>query len=233
MQPKAKKQAGNKNVSGSRSQNPPRISSDGAKNGHAESISGIVSTDSSEGNQHAVGLYGQFLLPSSYHPSRKAPFQQLFLGHFISSFDNENLHRTPMKSWYKELPSILSASSFKAGQEAIRAATIMHYGVMTANVSIQTEGCRWYARALRGQRIDLQNERPALSTRMPTGEEVLSLVILSIFELVSSTTPMGWIDHLLAAAALLQMRKPENCQNGLVHLVFRTMRMTVVSSDHP
>lgn len=79
-----------------------------AKNGRASRISTIVNTDSGGGN--LLGMASQFLLPSSYPPSRTAPFLQRFLGHFLSSFDNRNIHRTQMRSWYERLPSILNSS---------------------------------------------------------------------------------------------------------------------------
>jgi hypothetical protein len=227
MKPKAKKKAGSKEIKDSNSQKAPTIASEEDQNDHVVRSSAIIKSVSPGGND--VGLYSQFLLPSSYQPSKMAPFQQLFVGHFISSFDNGKLHRNPMKSWYREIPTILVAPSYRNCHASIRAAMMVHYGVMTVNGSIQTEAYRLYAKALEGQRKFLQKDRLGLSRTMPNEGDILSPVVLSLFELVSSTTPTGWIDHQLGAASMIQMRKPENCRDGLVHLIFRSMRLTIVS----
>jgi hypothetical protein len=208
--------------------NLPVLSTD-TKHGRTAGTSGIVDTHSADGNQLPNELRGQFLLPAGYQPARGAPFQELFLSHFMSSFNNQSLHRTATKSWYEELPEVLSRSRYQAVIASIRAATMVHYGAMTANVSIQTEAYKWYAKALQGQRILLQKGRVALSKTMPTAEEILSPVVLSLFELVLSTTPTGWIEHILGSSTMLQLRKPENCQTGLSHLLFRSLRVSVVS----
>jgi hypothetical protein len=230
VKPNAKRPVVAKEDRNSSLQNLP-VSSTDAKHGHTAGTSGIVNTHSTDGNQLPSGLHAQFLLPAVYQPSRMAPFQELFLSHFISSFNNQSLHRTAMKSWYEELPEILSKSRYQAGIASIRAATMVHYGVVTVNVSIQTAAYRWYAKALQGQRTFLQKGRLVLSRTMPTAEEILSPVVLTLFELVSSTTPTGWIEHILGSATMLQLRKPENCQTGLAHLLFRSLRVSVVSLD--
>lgn len=226
MKPRAKR-AGIKECKDSNSQKVPTISSEEEQNDHVVRSPAIINSVSPSGNNH--WLYSQFLLPSSYQPSKVATFQQLFVGHFISSFDNGKLHRIPMKSWYREVPTILGAPSYENCHASIRAVMMVHYGAMTLNESIQTEAYRWYAKALEGQRKILQKDRLSLSRTMPNEGDILSPVVLSLFELVSSTTPTGWIDHQLGAASMMQMRKPENCRDGLVHLIFRTMRFTIVS----
>lgn len=108
---------------------------------------------------------------------------------------------------------------------------MVHYGVMTSNRSIQAEAFKWYAKALESQRSFLQKDHSLLSTIMPAAEEILSPIILALFELVTSTTPTGWIDHVMGAATMLQMRKAEHCQTDLAHLVFRTIRPTIVGAN--
>lgn len=171
----------------------------------------------------------EFMMPSPNQPSKSAPFQQLFLCHFISAFDNRNLHRTQMKSWYWELPVIVATSTCPAALHSIRAASMLHYGVLSKDISVQTEARRWYSRGLNSQRRLLESGSSKTNAIMPGAEEILSSVMLTLFELVVATTPLGWIQHILAAARMLIMRGPENCQSGLVHMLFRTMRMTVVS----
>lgn len=224
MKPKAKrsevKRSGDMN-----SQRPRSISSDNSQSPHSGGTNEIVSLD---GNQLPVVLRSQFLLPSSYQPSRTAPFEELFLDHFVSSFDTGRLHRTTTESWYSQLPAIYNTSSHQTSQDSIRAAITVHYGAMTTNTSIQTEAYRWYAKALEGQRTILQKDKLLPRISIPTEEEILTPVLLTLFELVATTTVTGWINHSLGSAAMLEMRRPENCQEGLAHLLFRAQRMTIV-----
>jgi hypothetical protein len=210
----------------SASQRESSISSDSTK-------SDLSGNSSVAGNQLASTMSMQFLLPSSYQPSKTAPFEQLFLDHFINAFDNRNFQGVPVGSWYDHLPAIYNTSPgspYQSCQDSTRAAMMIHYGVMTSSPSIQTEAYRWYAKALESQRTFLRRSRTGHSKIVPTAEEMLTPIILTLFELVSSTTPTGWMDHIMGAAAMLEMRGPENCQTGLAHLVFRTIRPTIVST---
>lgn len=227
MQPKPK-EAGAKGSGDNASQRESSVSSDDAKSNRSGGSLRAVNTASSVDNQLASAVSSQFLLPSSYEPSKTAPFEQLFLDHFIAAFDHRNLQGTPMRSWYDHLPAIYNTSPYQSCQDAARAAMMVYYGTMTSNPSIQTEAYRWYAKALESQRAFLQKDRLGLTKTMPAAEEILSPLILALFELVSPTTPTGWMDHIAGAATMLQMRKPENCQAGLAHLVFRTVRPTIV-----
>ena len=226
MNPKAKHKVVAKRDRVDRRQKP-NIPSNDAMNILSSSISDVSNIDPSTVPQLARS-YNQLLLPSSYQPSRAAPFQELFLGHFISTFNNRNLQRTSIESWYEELPRILNTSQYQTVIDSIRAVTMVHYGVITANMPVQTEAYRWYAKALKGQRIVVQKDWQSLSSRMPAGEEVLPPILFALFELVTLTTPTGFAEHIVAAAALLQLRKPENCQDGLAHLLFRTVRISLV-----
>lgn len=170
----------------------------------------------------------QFVLPTTYQPSKTAQFEQLFLSYFVSEFDHQKLQGLPTGSWYDHLPSIYSSTPYESCKESIRSTTMLHYGVMTKNQSIQTEAYRWYSKALESQRMFLRIDPLPPGQTMPAAEEALTAVILGMFELVSSTTPTGWINHFMGAASILQMRKPENCQTGLAHLVFRAMRPATV-----
>lgn len=108
---------------------------------------------------------------------------------------------------------------------------MVYYGVMTNDMSIQTEAYKWYAKALESQRKYVQKDTTALSKSVPAAEEIISPMILALFELVSSTTPTGWLNHVMGAATMLQMRRPDGCRTGLAHLVFRTTRPVVVSAQ--
>lgn len=229
MKPKMKKKAGAKGSGDSPSQRDQSVFSEDSKSGHTNGPSDISHTAPRSSKLVAGSAFGEFLFPTAYQPSKTAPFEQLFLDHFISAFDNRNLQRTPMGSWYDHLPAIYKTSPYQSCRESTRAAMMVHYGVMTSDVSIQTEAFRWYAKALESQRSFLRKDKLGHTKTMPAAEEILSPIILALFELVSCTTPTGWMDHVTGAATMLEMRRPENCQTGLAHLVFRTIRPTIVS----
>jgi hypothetical protein len=232
MKPKAKKKAGAKGGGGSGGQREPSVFSEDTKSDHSNEPSEAVNTTTRDSEQFVgCAASGQFLLPTAYQPSKTAPFEQLFLGHFISAFDNRNLQGTPTSSWYDHLPAIYNTSPYQSCQNSTRATMMVHYGVMTSNASIQTEAFKWYAKALESQRSFLEKDRLGLTEEVPAAEEILSPIILALFELVACTTPTGWMDHVTGAATMLEMRKPENCQTGLAHLVFRTIRTTIVRND--
>ena len=222
--------AGAKGSGDSNSQQEPSVFSDDAKSDHSHSSSETVSTAAHGSRQFVGSASRQFLLPTAYQPSKTAPFEQLFLDHFISAFDNRDLQGTPMGSWYDYLPEIYNTSPYQSCQDCTRAAMMVYYGVMTSNASIQTEAFKWYAKGLESQRSFLQNTTLGLTKPMPAEEEILPAIILALFELVSCTTPSGWMDHITGAATMLEMRKPENCQTGLSHLLFRTIRPTIASN---
>jgi hypothetical protein len=169
---------------------------------------------------------------TAYQPSRAEPFQQLFLSHFITSFDNRSLHRTQMPSLYWKLPEFLSSSVAPAAAQSIRAATMVYYGVITGDKAIKTAAYRMYSRALESQRLSLEvNKIGQSSTILPTAEMILAPLMLAHFELTTSTTPTGWLQHILGAGKMLELRGPENCCDGIIHLLFRTVRQTTVCID--
>jgi hypothetical protein len=170
-------------------------------------------------------------LPASYQPSRADIFQELFVSHFLASFDNSHLHRTKMPSLFSKLPSILSTSLNLAVLNSIRSAMMIHYGTLTNDVPIQKQAHRWYAQGIQSQRVLLERKGFPHSRSIPTAEDVLSPIMLAMFELVASTTPMAWSHHLHAAASMLELRGPESCQDGFAHVLFRSMRVTTVSCD--
>jgi hypothetical protein len=166
----------------------------------------------------------QFQLPSSYQPSRAAPFQQHFVSYLISSLRSPLLYQAHRQSWAFELPTLLTSGG-PTTVYSIRAAAMAFYGNLAGDESIQTDACRWYAMGLTSQRSLLQTGRPK---RMPTMEEIFAPIMFSMFEVVVCTDPNGWIHHLSAAGRMLEMRGPENCRDGIVHMLFRTVRLSSV-----
>lgn len=229
MKPK-KRKARAKGGGDSNSQRERSISSDETKSDCLGGSPKTAKLASSSGSKLPGAMNTEFLLPTTYQPSKTTLFEQLFLGHFISEFNHQKLQGIPTGSWYDHLPEIFNSTLNQSCKDSIRSTMMVHYGVMTNDRSIQAEAYKWYAKALESQRIFLQKDPLSLIQKMPTSEEALTPVILALFELVTSTTPTGWANHLTGAAAILQMRKAENCQTGLAHLVFRAVRPTMVST---
>jgi hypothetical protein len=231
MEPKQKKKARTKGKADSNSKRESSVLSEDSKSDFSGGSSrGATPVPPSSKTLARSSLSMEFLLPSSYQPSKAAPFAQLFLDHFISAFDTQKIMNSPVGTWFDYLPAIYNTSPYESCQDSTRATMMVYYGVMTNNMSIQTEAYRWYAKALESQRNFIQGDTTALPKTIPAAEEILSPIILALFELVSSTTPTGWLNHVMGAATMLQMRGPEGCQTGLAHLVFRAVRPVVVSA---
>ena len=78
------------------------------------------------------------------------------------------------------------------------------YGTLTGEVSIQSEAYRWYGGGLNSQRECLGG------TAIPL---VDAPMMISYLEIVTSTTPDGWMLHMEAAAAILVIMAVA-CQSG-------------------
>lgn len=163
-----------------------------------------------------------FQIPRYYQPSRVEPFQQHFFSLFIDYFS----HPDPGCSWVRDLPSVLNSTSSFTLKCSIRAAVMGLYGVLARDQSIQTESCRWYARALETQRrrVSELSNNVALD-----GSMVFISIMFAIFETAMSTVAGAWTRHACAAVKLIEMIGPESCQKGYLHHLFRTIRQTDVS----
>jgi hypothetical protein len=105
---------------------------------------------------------------------------------------------------------------------SVRATSMAFYGLLNNSLFIQTEARHTYAKALQCCRKELMSGG---------GEEgaLCATVMMCYFELVVKTTPAAWMTHLDAAVRILELIGAENCQEGFVHQLFRTVRLGVVS----
>ena len=53
-------------------------------------------------------------------------------------------------------------------------------------------------------------------------------VMMCHFEMMASSSPDGWMNHIEAAAGMLERLGPENCRLGLEHEMFLTVRLFMV-----
>lgn len=108
-----------------------------------------------------------------------------------------------------------------------------HYGKRTGNVSFQTNACRWYVKGLETQRLQSQQYQLQLANGKDindviTDASICAPIMFGIFETIMSTSLAAWAQHFKAAGKLLEMKGPEKCQRGLLHPLFRTVRLAAV-----
>ena len=134
--------------------------------------------------------------------------------------------------WFDKLPRLLTSPVPSPVTYSIRAVGMGFYGILTGNIPIQTDACRWYAKAVHSLRSLLQTRNfiGDVSTAVPTEDTACAPIMMSQFEIMASTTPTAWIQHVEAAAAMLVSRGPENCSLGLEHQMFLTVRLFMVSN---
>lgn len=162
-------------------------------------------------------------------PARADAFDQLFVSHFIDAFFGSArpslpIPNGPSKIWLHELPDFLASPCPSPVQYSIRAASMLSYGTITGDVSIKTEACRWYMRALQSLRHLLSLDDLGLSLYSPEST-VCAAVMLIHFETSAGTSPKAWLPHVNGAASLLEAQGPERCRDGFMHQIFRHLRL--------
>ena len=166
---------------------------------------------------------------SIQQPGRADIFDQLFVSHFIESFGFKAPGtNAPSQIWLDELAVFLTLPTPSLVRHSIRAGSMFFYGSLADDVSIQTEACKWYMRALQGLRDLLSQETSSF-----TGDVVCAVVMLTHFENLAITSTDGWFQHVQGAAMMLESGGPESCREGFLHRLFRHLRLLVVSKTQP
>jgi hypothetical protein len=166
-------------------------------------------------------------MPSYYQPSRAEAFEQLFFSHFFDSY-GRGIEMIGACSWLAKLPALMATSfSSSTMKYSARATSMAFYGLLNGEVSIQTEARKSYTTALETRRKDLFRDTNAIQA---SKEALCATVMMRYFEIVSKTTPLAWMQHLNAAAAMLEEIGPGGCQVGFAHQLFRTVRLGAVSA---
>ncbi|KAK1252214.1 hypothetical protein MKX08_003401 [Trichoderma sp. CBMAI-0020] len=166
---------------------------------------------------------------SALQPSRANAFDQFFVSHFIDAFFGSArpslpIPNGPSKIWLHELPGFLASPCPSPVQYSIRAASMLSYGTIAGDVSIKTEACRWYMRALQSLRHLLSLDDLGSSLYSPEST-VCAAVMLIHFETSAGTSPKAWLPHVNGAASLLEAQGPERCRDGFMHQIFRHLRL--------
>ena len=162
----------------------------------------------------------EYRLPTTYQLPKGDIFHQLYLAQFISS------HESDLHTWIKELPSLSCGPPDSTEAYAIRATSLAFYSKLTRSKDIEIEACKWYSKGLESQRNSLQL---VTKNRMTTSGSICAAIMLSFFESIICTTPMGWLLHHRAAEKMLDIIGPERCQSDWMFMFFRTLRKVSVS----
>jgi hypothetical protein len=148
--------------------------------------------------------------------------EQCFLGCFNSSY------HTNLVKWSEQTIQNPTSPALKF---AVRAGTMAFYGNLTKNVALQADASRWYSKAIQLERAlvatKVARQKGKLETVNP--EEIVTPMILALFESALCTSPMGWAHHCNAAAKQLEDIGPERCQTGVIFDIFRSVRLNMVS----
>ncbi|KAH8817482.1 hypothetical protein F5884DRAFT_779531 [Xylogone sp. PMI_703] len=171
----------------------------------------------------------EFPLPP-YPPSPTEALVQHFISHFIRTFGDT---RNAPPFWLDQLPELYASSMSGPFKDSVRAATTLFYGVLTRDIPIQTEANRHYAKALHGLRSRLESgnlptaQQATLASTVLTSNSMVicATIMMCHFEMMTSSSPHGWINHIEAAASMIEARGPENCRLGLEHQMFLTVRL--------
>jgi hypothetical protein len=164
-----------------------------------------------------------FKLPTTRQPSCQDIFQDVYVANFISA-QNATVH-----PWILELPNLTSlSSSYLSEVYGIRAATLALYARISHNLDLEVEAAKWYSQGLVAQQQELHLAMSTESYSPCCHKAIGAAVMFSYFESVITTVPMGWMQHYAAAIKMFEIAGPENCQTGLMHKFFRSVRVAAV-----
>ncbi|KAF4629248.1 hypothetical protein G7Y89_g8903 [Cudoniella acicularis] len=164
-------------------------------------------------------------LPTTYQPKKGNVFQHLYIAHFISS------NEIDIQPWITYLPTLLSSSPCQESPEvfAIRAATMALYGRQMKDRAMETEAVKSYSNGLESHRKNLS--RATQYSERFMSRAVCAAMMFAFFESVLCTSPLGWLQHFRAAEQMLAIVGPRKCQNGLMHMMFHSMRIASLTTS--
>jgi hypothetical protein len=173
-----------------------------------------------------------------YDAYNSSIFDEVFISRFVKLIASSRPYQYPIRprSWLFELPALLRTytPAMSAIRYPVRATALAHYAFFQKNDSIQADSLQLYVAGLESQRKLLETcawdePRGALScSKIPDHESICAPLMFVCFELYACTNPEGSLQHLTAAAKLLEIRRPENCATGPEHQMFRSLRILTV-----
>lgn len=164
-------------------------------------------------------------------PSDAPLFEHSIISTFIESFAVAPGQANP-QSWTQYLSSWISSPT---AAWSIRATTLLFYGQKMNNEVFCREADKCYARALHIQqscvRRHSQRSQDTLETtrKAPSEQDICASLLLMYYEFLKPTVIGSWMAHMRGTAGLLILSGPEKCQQGSYHLMFRSLRLLMVS----
>ncbi|PVI00830.1 hypothetical protein DM02DRAFT_493388, partial [Periconia macrospinosa] len=165
----------------------------------------------------------QYKLPSYYRPAKiiSEALDVAFITHFVQL--NHGIRPyNPEIPWITHLPRLRQTAVKPALRLSIRAASMAFYATVHHDPAILVDSFRWYTMSLNCQRQSL--DRLGVDV-IPTEEEILVPIILSLYEVFAGTTTTSIWHHLSAAIRIIAMRGPQNCR-GVTFPMFKAMRVS-------
>ena len=162
--------------------------------------------------------------PSPYHLK-----QNFLLCYFISSFSGSAIDGVHHNSWTTYLFDYIPDSGIVT--YAIRAATLAFYGTGSQDKDILHEADHWTLMALQGQRASIARNAAKRTSHphIPTAEDICTTLMLLYYELIRPSVIGSWLGHLRGLGQMIFLLGPQNCQSGVLHLFFRTLRLLMVN----
>lgn len=108
------------------------------------------------------------------------------------------------------------------------------YGKQRGDAAMQLEACYWYDKGLESQRhesheTELQLARCGSAAGKISEATISAPILFSLFECLMTTSFAAWAQHITAAGKMLELRGPTMCQDGIIHHLFRSVRLGSVS----
>lgn len=164
-------------------------------------------------------------------PSNAAMIEEILVSRLISETRPLEMPGQP-KSWIVEVPRILSQAQLPALRYAVRAAAMAYHTKRNPHPGAEGIARQWYVASLSCHRAFLcaTSEQKLDDLKygrlIPGVEELLIPIFLCLFEMFSTSTPAAVLQHRAACCRVLEIMGPENCQEGVSHQVFKSMRLS-------
>ena len=196
--------------------------------GHRDGSTG----SSAETAESLIEYYVRDFMSTSVEPSKRSRLtlcpnlscKNIFTQQFVENW--MDMSRCGGLSWITSLRMILPNKSFACVENSIIAASLAYYGIVSKNKAASMEARRLYGMELSKQRNRVSFLK--VEGKKPTIADVCAPLALSFFELVESTGPIGYIQHIMGSEELLAMIGPEGCTSPELFTLFRIVRGEMV-----
>lgn len=161
-----------------------------------------------------------------------SPAQQLscytddtFIAHlrstlFVVSISDNSSSRPINETW----PGFLAQRELHPlASQCLVSLSQAYFGVQHGAHDVSVRGTALYVRSLGRLYQDLDNAQAGA-----TDDTLLSVMILSLYEMLVLSTNNGWIDHALGLGRLIESRGPESFAEPGRHLLFESNRLIII-----